>query len=390
MQRGPSGVFEASIAGGERCRAFVPAPLPPAPPLAISAALQERLDQAHLALGRLDSIASLLPETPVFLYGYVRKEAVMSSQIEGTQSSLADLMLFELDAAPGVPVEDAREVSCYVEALEHGLARLRDGFPFCLRLLQELHERLMAHGRGAGKAPGQWRRIQNWIGGANPEHAAFVPPPPGQLAACLAALEGFMNDVPERYPPLLKAALAHVQFETIHPFLDGNGRVGRLLIPLLLVHEGVLAEPLLYVSVYFKSHRATYYALLQRVRQEGDWEAWIDFFAAGVTAVAEQAVAIAQALNRLARHDRQRIQQALGRQAGSALMVHEALFTRPIRDIAAICQATGLSPNTVAKSLALLERELGMVHEATGRQRNRVYVYAAYLALLNEELGQAG
>lgn len=385
MQRGMTGHYEPSIGGGERCEAFVPQALPPSPPIAVDPSLQEKFDQAHLELGRLDSISTLLPEPPVFLYSYVRKEAVMSSQIEGTQSSLADLMLFEVNAAPGVPLEDVREVSSYVAALDHGLRRLREGFPLCLRLIKEMHALLMTHGRGAGKSPGEWRRVQNWIGGAHPARASFVPPPPQQVEPCLNDLEAFLNDQPQRFPPLLKAALAHVQFETIHPFLDGNGRLGRLLITLVLAHEGVLHEPLLYLSVYFKAHRATYYELLQRVRQDGDWEAWLDFFASAVAATARQAVATAQALNHLGREDRRHI-QSLGRQAGSALMIHEALFARPVSDIAGICERTGLSPNTVAKMLALLEHELGLVREITGQRRNRVFVYPTVLDVLNREL----
>jgi Fic family protein len=385
MERGPTGHYEASIGGGERCDAFVPFALPPDPPLFIEPFLQELFDQAHLELGRLDSISTLLPDPPVFLYSYVRKEAVMSSQIEGTQSSLADLMLFEMDAAPGVPIDDVREVSSYVAALDHGLRRLREGFPLCLRLIKEMHALLMTHGRGAGKNPGEWRKVQNWIGGAHPGRASFVPPPPQQVEPCLAALEGFLNDQPSRYPPLLKAALAHVQFETIHPFLDGNGRLGRLLITLVLAHEQVLHDPLLYLSVYFKAHRTTYYDLLQKVRRDGDWEAWLTFFAEAVSQTARQAVATAQALNRLTREDRERL-QALGRQAGSARLVHDALCARPVSDIADICQRTALSPNTVAKLLTSLEADLGMVREATGQRRNRVFVYGGYLELLNREL----
>jgi Fic family protein len=245
---------------------FVPASLPPEPALVIDASLQERLDEAHLALGRLDSITVLLPETSVFLYSYVRKEAVMSSQIEGTQSSLSDLLLFEAEGSPGVPLDDVREVSCYVGALEHGLALLKGGLPLCTRLMNEMHAKLMTHGRGAGKAPGEVRRTQNWIGGASPARAAFVPPPPQRVDACLSGLEKFLNDQPVRHSALIKAALSHVQFETIHPYLDGNGRLGRLLIPLILVHERVLREPLLYLSLYFKAYRSNYYEMLQRVR----------------------------------------------------------------------------------------------------------------------------
>lgn len=385
MKRGSTGRFESSVAAGESCRAFVPSPLPPAPPLSIDARLQERLDEAHLALGRLDSISVLLPETSVFLYSYVRKEAVMSSQIEGTQSSLSDLMLFEAEGAPGVPLDDVREVSCYVAALEHGLTLLKQGLPVCTRLMNEMHIRLMTHGRGAGKAPGEVRRTQNWIGGASPARAAFVPPPPQRVAACLSDLEKFLNDQPLRHSALIKAALAHAQFETIHPYLDGNGRLGRLLIPLILVREGVLREPLLYLSLYLKTYRSSYYELLQRVREEGDWEEWLWFFATAVRFAASQAVDTARALNMLGEADRERI-RSLGRIAPSALQVHQALFARPVGSIAAVAARTGQSPHTINKCLDTMAG-LGMVREVTGMRRNRIYEYTAYLELLNSEIG---
>lgn len=383
MKRGVTGLHEPSVAAGEACLAFVPSPLPPDPPLLIDAALQERLDEAHLALGRLDSVSMLLPETSVFLYSYVRKEAVMSSQIEGTQSSLSDLMLYEAEGAPGVPVDDVREVSCYVAALEHGLALLRGGLPVCGRLMNEMHERLMTHGRGIGRAPGEVRRTQNWIGGASPSRAAFVPPPPQRVAGCLSELEKFLNDQPVRHSALIKAALAHVQFETIHPYLDGNGRLGRLLIPLILVHEGVLREPLLYLSLYLKTHRSNYYELLQRVREQGDWEEWLWFFATAVRFAATQAVKTASALNALGEADRDRI-RGIGRIAPSALQVHQALFARPVTTIPAIGAVTGQSPHTISKTLDAMIA-LGLVRELTGMKRNRIYEYTAYLSLLNRD-----
>lgn len=384
MKRGLTGSYEISTAGGETCRAFVPAPLPPQPPLLLAPDLQERLDDALLALGRLDSITTLLPDTSIFLYSYVRKEAVMSSQIEGTQSSLADLLVYEAEGAPGVPLDDVQEVSGYVAALEHGLVLLRGGLPICLRLMNEMHAKLMAHGRGAGKSPGEIRRSQNWIGGASPSRAAFVPPPPQRLAECLSALERFINDQPQRHTPLIKAALTHVQFETIHPYLDGNGRLGRLLIPIILVNEGVLREPLLYLSLYFKTHRSAYYDLLQKAREEGEWEEWLWYFATAIAATANQAVDIARALTQLYAADRERIQASLGRLATSALLVHHALYARPIANIAHICGQTGQSPNTVAKMLGKLI-ELGIVRELTGQKRGRVFSYTGYLDILNQE-----
>lgn len=382
-ERGVTGTYESSVAAGESCLAFVPAPLPPDPALAVGVSLQERLDEAHLALGRLDSITVLLPVTSVFLYSYVRKEAVMSSQIEGTQSSLSDLMRYEAEGSPGAPLDDVREVSCYVAALEHGLALLKGGLPLCTRLMSEMHAKLMTHGRGAGKAPGEVRRTQNWIGGASPGRASFVPPPPQRLGDCLSDLEKFLNDQPVRHSALIKAALSHVQFETIHPYLDGNGRLGRLLIPLILVHERVLREPLLYLSLYFKAYRSNYYEMLQRVRLHGDWEEWLWFFATAVRYAAAQAVDTAQALSALGDADRERI-RSMGRIASSALQVHQALFARPVTNIAAIGNATGQSPHTINKMLDAMI-ELGMVREVTGMKRNRIYEYSAYLELLNRE-----
>ena len=260
MRRGEIGRYESTSAGGEQVRAFVPSPLPPDPPLALDGSLQQALEKATLALGRLDAVSTLLPDEAVFLYAYVRKEAVLSSQIEGTQSTLSDLMRFELKDMPGVPLEDVVEVSNYVAALDHGLRRLGEGFPLCNRLINEIHGVLLSRGRGSGKAPGEFRRSQNWIGGTRPGNARFVPPPHAAVPDCMAALERFYH-AGDAMPVLVRAGLAHVQFETIHPFLDGNGRVGRLLITLLLCSAGVLRQPLLYLSLYFKQHRGDYYDL---------------------------------------------------------------------------------------------------------------------------------
>ncbi len=383
MLRGPTGDHvTVSTVGGETVRAFVPRPLPPEPPLAIGPALRGRLDQALLALGRLDSITEFLPSPELFLYTYVRKEAVLSSQIEGTQSSLSDLLLFELDQAPGVPLDDVTEVSNYVAALEHGLRRLREGFPLSNRLIREIHRTLLRYGRGAERQPGEFRRSQNWVGGSRPGTAVFVPPPADRVADCMGALERWLHSEPEPTPALLKAALAHVQFETIHPFRDGNGRVGRLLIALLLRVEGVLREPLLYLSLYLKRNRSRYYDLLQEVRERGDWEAWIEFFADAVRETAEGAVRTARRLVDLFQRDRHKI-QALGRPAGSALRVHDALQRRPLATTAALHGATGLSIPTVIAALEGLVR-LRIVREITGRRRNRVYSYAQYMRILSE------
>ena len=383
MNRSPTGRFEPTVAAGIACQGFVPEPLPPQPGLAIDGALQQRLDNAHLALGRLDSLTALLPDAQTFLYSYVRKEAVLSSQIEGTRSSLSDLMLFEEDGAPGVPIDDVAEVSCYVAALDVGVRRLAEGLPISSRLIREMHAALMQSGRGAGKSPGEYRRVQNWVGGATPSAAELVPPPPQFVESCIADLERFVNDVPARHAPLIKAALAHVQFETIHPFLDGNGRVGRLLIPLLLMHEQVLHEPLLYPSLYFKIHRARYYELLSHVRKTGDWEEWLGFFADAVTHAATQAVQTARALTDLVASDRHRI-VALGRQAPSAMLVFDALARRPVRSIGSISAETHQSPVTVGSALLRLA-SLKLVRELTGRKRDRVFGYIDYLDVLNRE-----
>jgi Fic family protein len=345
-------------------------------------ALRGKFDEALLALGRLDALASLLPDTPLFLYSYIRKEAVLSSMIEGTQSSISDLLVFEAEEEPGVPVSDVQEVSNYVAALEHGLDRLAGGFPVSLRLIREMHEHLLAKGRGADKTPGEFRTSQNWIGGTRPGNAVFVPPPPGKVMECLGALELFLHDQPEPTPPLLKAALAHLQFETIHPFLDGNGRLGRLLITLILCEEGVLKQPLLYLSLYFKTHRSAYYELLDRVRVIGDWEAWLEFFAEAVIAVANQAVQAAQDLEQMAADDREKI-QLLGRAAGSAHRVHQELLARPLTTSRKLEASTGLSHVTVNKTLKHLI-SLGIVQEVTGHKRNRLFSYAQYIAILNE------
>lgn len=380
MQRGATGRYESSIAGGETVRAFVPAPLPPSPELALDGELQVLLERATLALGRLDSLSTLLPDTELFLSMYVRKEAVLSSQIEGTQSSLADLLLFELDEAPGVPLDDVVEVSNYVAALEHGLNRLRDGFPLCNRLLRETHGVLLARGRGSSREPGRFRRTQNWIGGTRPGSAHFVPPPPQLVGPCMSDLERFLHEGQQQLPVLVLAALSHVQFETVHPFLDGNGRVGRLLITLLLVAAGVMQAPLLYLSLYLKSHRDEYYRRLDAVRTAGDWEAWLRFFLEGVRETADEAVTTARRLASLFAEDRERIQGA-GRAAGSALRVHRALTERPILSIGESVERTGLSFPAAASGMRVLER-VGLVRELTGRKRDRLYGYEGYLALL--------
>ncbi len=382
MNRGLTGEFVVKQTGDEVVRAFVPLPLPPKPPLSIDYSLREAIDQALLSLGRLDSIATLLPDIDLFLYMYIRKEAVLSSQIEGTQTSLSDLLLFELKEAPGVPLDDIVEVSNYVAAMNHGLKRLSEGFPLSNRLIRDVHGILLSRGRGSDKSPGEFRCDQNWIGGTRPGNAIYVPPPPERVAEGMSALEKFLHDIPERTPILVKAALSHVQFETIHPFSDGNGRIGRLLITLLLCHEGVLRQPLLYLSLYFKQHRPQYFDLLMKVRQEGDWEGWLRFFVDGVREMAEGAVATARRLNDMVEEDRRRIRD-LGRKASSALRIHEVLQGRPIAHIPFLSNKTKISTPTVTSVLDALQK-IGIVKEITGRKRNRLYTYEKCLDILRQ------
>jgi len=381
MKRELQGRYVTISTVGEKARAFVPAPLPPHPPIDWTPELRSKFDQALLALGRLDSVSTLLPDTSLFLYLYARKEAVLSSMIEGTQSSLADLLLFELDQEPGVPLDDVREVSSYVAALDHGLRLLEEGLPLSLRLFREIHGVLLPRGRGVNQTPGEFRRSQNWIGGTRPGNAAFVPPPAEEVLACMSKLELFLHDQPEPIPVLLKAALAHVQFETIHPFLDGNGRLGRLLIALLLCEQKVLREPMLYISLYFKTHRQYYYELLNNVRLAGDWEAWLDFFAEAVIVTATQAVETAQQLIDLSSQDRDRI-SGLGRAAASILQIHRALMEHPIATSGSLASKTGITPATVNKALGRLE-QLGIVKELTARKRNRLFSYAGYIGIMS-------
>lgn len=381
MKRKRQGDYVTISTVGEEVKAFVPAPLPPRPPIDWTPSLRGKFDEALLALGRLDSVSTLLPDTSLFLYMYVRKEAVLSSMIEGTQSSLSDLLLFELDQEPGVPLDDVREVSNYVAALEHGLHLLEMGLPISLRLFRQVHGVLLSKGRGAHQTPGELRRSQNWIGGTRPGNAAFVPPPAEKVPECMHALDRFMNDEPEPTPVLLKAALAHVQFETIHPFLDGNGRLGRLLITLLLYDQKVLREPMLYLSLYFKTHRQRYYELLNTVRLNGDWEAWLDFFAEAVIVTATQAVETAQQLVALSNTDRETISN-LGRAAASTTAIHRALMSHPIATAGWLVERTGITPATVNKALAHLE-QLGIVRELTAKKRNRLFSYVEYVDIIN-------
>jgi len=383
MKRGLTGHYLTISTVGETCRAFVPDPLPPKPPLQLSDSLHTLAQDAALALGRLDALSALLPDPQIFLYSYVRKEAVLSSQIEGTQSSLSDLLLFEAEATPGVPLDDVREVSNYVAALELGIVRMREGLPLSLRLIREIHAVLLRDGRGAGQSPGEFRRSQNWIGGTRPGNARHVPPPPDKVLDCMSALEKFLHGQPVALPVLIRAALAHVQFETIHPFLDGNGRLGRLLIVFLLHAEGVLRQPLLYLSLYFKQHRNRYYELLQSVRLEGNWEEWIEFFLEGAIDVASGAVDTARRLLALFQQHQQQV-RGIGRGTTSALRLLDHLQRQPVSTAPHAAAATGMTFNTAQNAFRSLAN-LGIVTIADERKYGKYYTYAGYLALLNRD-----
>ena len=387
MKRPLQGRYVRVTTAGEAFQAYVPAPLPPKPPIHWNNALHAKFDAAMLALGRLDAVTDQLPNASLVLYSFVRKEAVLSSMIEGTKSSLSDLMLYELDEQPGVPVADAQEVSRYVAALEHGLKRLPE-LPLSQRLIREVHKVLLGGGRGSKLTPGEFRRSQVWIGGTRPGNAVFVPPPAEEMSDCIAAFERFLHDDPEPTPSLVKMALAHVQFETIHPFLDGNGRTGRLLIALQLAADGLLRQPLLYISLYFKEHRSTYYELLNRVRESGDWETWLEFFSDALATCATLALNTVKRLLEMSAGDARRI-EGLGRAATSALAVHRSLQRQPLATSGSLVKTTKLTPATVNKALVHLER-LGIVTELTSKQRGRVFNYVRYTDILNEGMELPG
>jgi len=374
------GEFIQCSVGEERYKAYIPKPLPPIPPLNMEE-LYPLLDRANTALGRLDGMSMVLPDSSLFLYMYVRKEAVLSSQIEGTQSSLSDLLLFETREAPGAHMDDVQEVSNYVAAMDYGLERLKE-FPLSLRLIREIHEKLMTGARGGNKMPGNFRSTQNWIGGLRPGNASFVPPPPERLMEMLDRFEKFLHDETVKIPVLIKAAYAHVQFETIHPFLDGNGRAGRLLITFILCVEGILKQPLLYLSLYFKANRRAYYDHLQSVRETGDWEAWVRFFLIGVIDTANQATETAQAIIKLFDRDRRKMEED-GKPAAAILSIHNYFQNHPISNTTRIKDTCDLSLPTVLRSLASLEK-LGIIEEITGKERHKIFVYREYLDILSK------
>jgi Fic family protein len=371
-----AGTFVRQLTGYD---AFVPAPLPPSPLLDM-APLALLLSDASVALGRLDGIVGILPNPDLFVAMYVRQEAVLSSQIEGTQASLTDVLQFEVDHDDLPRTKDVEEVVNYVHAMNHGLARLSE-LPLSLRLIREIHAKLMAGVRGQHLEPGEFRRTQNWVGpgGCQLKDASFVPPPPEELAKALGQLELFLHDT--SLPALIHAGLAHAQFETIHPFLDGNGRVGRLLITFLLCERQVLSKPLLYLSVYLKKHRAEYYDRLQAVRIDGAWEAWIGFFLRGVLEVAQAAHSTARQIEAL-RQEHQQLLQREGKSSANLLRALDTLFEQPIQTAAGLADKLKLSYPTANGLISRLQ-ELNLLHEQTGYKRNRRFSYDPYLRLFD-------
>lgn len=373
-----SGRFIRQPSGYE---AFVPAPLPPNPPVAIEGELLELLSQANISLGRLDGIVKVVPDPDLFVSMYVRREAVLSSQIEGTQSTLDDLLKVELEPQRSRLNSDVGDIVNYVTAMNYGLERL-DTLPLSLRLVREIHGQLLRDGRGAHATPGEFRTTQNWIGpsGAGLQQATFVPPAVPEMKKALGDFETFLHS-DAQLPVLIDAGLAHAQFETIHPFLDGNGRVGRLLITLLLVHGSVLRRPLLYLSYYFKLYRAEYYDRLTAVRRDGDWEAWLRFFMRGVAVTAEEAALTAERIFELRESTRARlIEEGL---APNGLTLLSFLFGRPLVNVKLVEEAIGVSFPTANKLVGRFE-DLGLLREITGQKRRRIYRFDPYLALFDE------
>jgi len=375
------GSFKQSpIIAGETYKAYIPKPLPPSPPLDLSY-LYPLLDKANSAIGRLDGMCMVLPDANLFLYMYIRKEAVLSSQIEGTQTSFSDFLLFENDEVPRAQINDLTEVSCYVNAMNYGLERL-EFFPLSLRLIREIHKILMNNAYDDEKLPGEFRSSQNWVGGSRPGNASFVPPPPEYLIETLDNFEKFLYQSNIKMPALVKVALAHAQFETILPFHDGNGRLGRLLITLILRHEGMLIRPLLYLSMYLKLNRQQYYDHLQSIPETGDWESWIEFFLTGVIETAEQGAKTIQAIVALFDEDRAKIRNS-GKSTAAVLNIYNYLQDHPISSTTKIRDKCKLSLPTVLRSLITLEA-IGITREITGKDRNKVFVYDRYFALLSQ------
>lgn len=363
-------------------QAFIPEPLPPEPPLQIDDQLIAILSRADQAVGRLDGVTAILPNPNLFVAMFVRREAVDSSRIEGTHSTLEDVLAFELNPGSRDLPDDVGEVVNYVRAMNYGLERLAT-FPLSLRLIREIHAELLSNVRGAERRPGEFRTSQDWIGpqGAPFSRATFVPPPVSELNQALGDFEQFLH-TNEDLPPLVFSGLAHVQFETIHPFLDGNGRVGRLLVTFLLVHRGTVHRPLLYLSTYLRRHRTEYYERLMDVRESGNWEGWLRFFLLGVAETAEEATATARAIMRLREEDRNRLHGPL--HGANESRVLDLLFLRPLVNVALVADHLGVTEVTAARVVDRL-MEIGILEEISGRKRNRVYRYSAYWRLFQED-----
>jgi Fic family protein len=375
------GSYQKYSISGENYQAFIPPALPPDPPIKVEQ-IQKLLTEAGQALGYLDGVSSVLPESNLLLYYYIRKEAVLSSQIEGTQSSLSDLLLYENDESPTVPLDDVIEVSSYVAALEHGLKRLRGGFPLSLRLIREMHKILLSKGRGSNKQPGEFRSTQNWIGGSRPGNAKFVPPPPERLMECLNLFEKYLHENERPYSSLVDSGLIHVQFETIHPFLDGNGRIGRLLITFFLIIMGNLKAPVLYLSLYFKNNRTEYYERLSAVRTVGDWEGWLKFYLTGVIETSNKVVETGNEISKLFSVD-QNMLKKLKRAAITAKVVHELLCKKAIINATEAAKKLEISIPTARAALNNLAK-LGIAKEIKGKGKERIFVYEKLIILLDK------
>ena len=375
-----TGHYKASYVAGEYYKAFIPASLPFEYRLDYNKEDLRKFDESLVHLGRLDGLAKILPDTSLFLYFYVLKEAVLSSQIEGTQSSLSDLILFENTGKTSGEPDDIREVSNYIKALNHGQKRILEGFPLSLRLICELHEILLTSGRGSTKMPGEFRISQNWIGGTRPGNALNIPPPPEEMNRCLNSFEKYLHN--ESVRSLEKIAIAHVQFESIHPFLDGNGRVGRLLIVLMLFAEGILSDAILYLSLFFKKNRDEYYSLLQNVRLKGEWEEWIRFFVSGIIDTSMEANKTSSNILQLFDDDLIIIKNS-GIATKATFLLYDFLKTKPIISIPNVVKKLDITTPTVTKSFKLLQK-LGIVKEITGKKRDKIYRYDSYLKILSE------
>lgn len=385
MPKRATGRYERTTVGGEEVAAFVPHALPPvAPTIVVDGALAERCRVAEQALVRLELAGEMVPSLDWFIYAFVRKEAVLSSQIEGTQATLVDLLMFEAQdgaESSAAPNADVEEICNYLDALTYSRAQLADpkGLPLSMRLLSEMHQRLMRGVHGADKLPGEVRRSQNWIGGSRPGNAIFVPPPPYELGELLSAFEKYLHTA-DQLPSLVRAGLLHVQFETIHPYLDGNGRIGRLLVTLLLEHWQLLTKPLLYLSLFFKRHREDYYRRLNAVRVEGDWEGWLDFFLDGIGTIADEVVASARELFALVAADRTRVLAQEGMSV-VALRLFELLPRHPVVTVASVMKFLETTKPTAGRAIELLVAA-GVLDETTGKKRDRSFVYRGYLDLL--------